>query len=328
MKIPTSLSAPVMITWQLTYDCNLACLHCCTDSAPGRAMPGELSREEALGLAAQIAKAGIPYAMICGGEPTIVPHFIEVAEALGQAGVWLKIETNGQNLTPETARSLARLPVRSIQVSLDGATQGTYSRMRPGASLEKTLKACALIRSSNLPLEVTFAPAKFNIKEAAAVIDLAVELGAFRFNTGALMRLGRARKLWERVAPRDEDYAPFRELLDRKKRELAGRLEILADPFSIEEESASRLAAAASSGTMLVLPDGQVRLSGPIPFSVADLRMVSLLEAWTAFQKAWTHPAVLSTLRRLAAGDPSRGADGTTLHLPDLPAPQEAGTAA
>jgi len=28
-----------MVTWQLTRDCNLACLHCCTDSAPGRALP-------------------------------------------------------------------------------------------------------------------------------------------------------------------------------------------------------------------------------------------------------------------------------------------------
>ena len=38
------LSAPVMVTWQMTRGCDLACLHCCTDSAPGKELPGELSK--------------------------------------------------------------------------------------------------------------------------------------------------------------------------------------------------------------------------------------------------------------------------------------------
>jgi MoaA/NifB/PqqE/SkfB family radical SAM enzyme len=41
-----SLAAPLLVTWQLTRDCDLACLHCCTDSAPGKRLPDELGREE------------------------------------------------------------------------------------------------------------------------------------------------------------------------------------------------------------------------------------------------------------------------------------------
>ena len=79
-----SFAAPTMVTWQLTRDCNLACLHCCTDSAPGKALPHELSRERALSLCREIIDAGVPYAMIVGGEPTLVPHFAEVCRTLSE----------------------------------------------------------------------------------------------------------------------------------------------------------------------------------------------------------------------------------------------------
>ena len=119
------LQAPLLITWQLTRDCDLACLHCCTESAPGKALADELTREEALKLADEIIEARVPYVMLCGGEPMVCAHFLEVAERLGGAGIDLKIETNGQRFDAATARRLAALPVRSVQVSLDGDTQET-----------------------------------------------------------------------------------------------------------------------------------------------------------------------------------------------------------
>src|SRR5215468_3984597 len=91
-----SLKAPLFVSWQLTRDCDLACLHCCTDSAPGKRLPDELDAAEAMRLAASIVTAGVPYVMLCGGEPMVVPHFLAVAGVLGRAGIDLKIETNGQ----------------------------------------------------------------------------------------------------------------------------------------------------------------------------------------------------------------------------------------
>src|SRR6185436_14856631 len=131
------LSAPLFVSWQLTRDCDLCCLHCCTDSAPGKKLHDELDAREALRVADEIVGNAVPYVMLCGGEPLVVPHFFEIAEALGRAGVQLKIETNGQRFDPVIAERLARLPIRSIQISLDGDTQETYERQRPGGSLDK-----------------------------------------------------------------------------------------------------------------------------------------------------------------------------------------------
>jgi MoaA/NifB/PqqE/SkfB family radical SAM enzyme len=297
------LAAPAMITWQLTRDCNLACLHCCTDSAPGRALPGELSREEALGLADQIVAAQVPYVMIVGGEPTIVPHFFEVAERLGQGGVLLKIETNGQKFSDADASRLSHQPIRSVQISIDGANETTYGRMRPGGSLDKIKQACRAVRRFGMPLEITFAPTKLNIADAEGVIRLALELDAFRFNTGRLMRLGTAAKLWDRLCPDGKDYENFYNLLVGKEEELAERMELCFRPFSLKEELQAR--SVEPSGTLLVLPDGKVKVTAPLPYLCADLKEQSLNEAWEAYRAAWTHPRVVAGLAE-AAGNEER----------------------
>ena len=293
-----SLSAPLLVAWQLTRECDLACLHCCTDSAPGKRLRDELDAAEAMRIADEISRLNVPYVMLCGGEPLTVPHFAAVAQALGSAGVQLKIETNGQRFTAAVAAQLARLPVRSVQVSLDGDTQAVYERPRAGGSLAAAHAACRAIRAAGLPLEITFAPTRINIDEAEAVIRRAHELGAFRFNTGRLMRIGTAARLWHRLDIADRRYVEYMELLDRQARVFEGRMELCYTPFTVEE--ALRASIEEPPATLLVLPNGWVKVSAALPHVCADLREVSLGEAWNAYRGAWRDAAVVAALRRAA----------------------------
>jgi MoaA/NifB/PqqE/SkfB family radical SAM enzyme len=304
-----SLSAPLFLSWQLTRDCDLACLHCCTDSAPGKRLSDELDAAEAMRLAANIAAEGVPYAMLCGGEPMVVPHFLAVADALGRAGIDLKIETNGQRFDAAVAKRLAALPIRSIQVSLDGDTQEVYARQRPGASLAKAHAACRAVRDAGLPLEVTFAPTRMNIHEAEAVIERARSLGAFRFNTGTLMRVGTAARLWQRLEPSPAQYEAFRVLLDRLSGVLRGALELCYEPFTLEE--GLRQSLEVPPATLLVLPNGLVKVVAALPQICADLRRQTLGEAWEAYRRAWSGDTVRGLVRD-AIADSSRHAQANT----------------
>ena len=299
-----ALSAPLFVSWQLTRDCDLACLHCCTDSAPGKRLPDELDADEAMRVADDIIASRVPYVMLCGGEPLTVPHFFEVAEALGCAGVQLKIETNGQRFDAAVAQRLARLPIRSIQVSLDGDTQATYQAQRPGGSLEKAHAACRAVRDAGLPLEVTFAPTRLNIDEAERVIERARTLGAFRFNTGALMRIGTAARQWRRLEPSPPQYETFRALLARLGRALED-LELCYVPFTVED--GLRASLAAPPATLLVLPNGKVKVAAALPQICADLRRQTLSQAWEAYRSAWSSDTVVALVRG-AVADPSRHA--------------------
>jgi len=296
VKAIENLRAPLLVSWQITRDCDLACLHCCTDSAPGKRLPDELNVSEAMRVVNEIVRNDVPYVMLCGGEPLVVPHFFDIAESLGATGVQLKIETNGQRLDAEIAERLARLPVRSIQVSLDGDSQEVYERQRPGGSLAKAHAACRVIRAAGLPLEITFAPTRINFHEAEAVIRRAVALGAFRFNTGKLMRIGTAARLWDRLEPTASDYRDFRCLLDEQARILGGRMEFCYSPFTLEEALGASLED--PPATLLVLPNGWVKVAGALPDICADLRRQCLDEAWEAYRSAWRDASVLSAVRR------------------------------
>ena len=291
-----SLCAPLLVSWQLTRDCDLCCLHCCTESAPGKRLHDELDEDEAMHVAAQIVRLGVPYVMLCGGEPIVVPHFLALAEFLGRAGVELKIETNGHKLDAPMLERLARLPIRSIQVSLDGDTEESYQAQRPGASLAKAHEACRSVRAFGLPLEVTFAPSRLNIHEAAQVIARARLFGAFRFNTGRLMRIGTAARHWNRLEPTADEYRRFRGLLEEEAQQ--GSMSICHVPFDMTE--GLRQSLRAPPATLLVLPNGGVKVAAALPHLCADLRRTTLAEAWQGYQEAWHEAGVLAAVRQAA----------------------------
>jgi MoaA/NifB/PqqE/SkfB family radical SAM enzyme len=317
MNFIDQLGAPLLVSWQITRDCDLCCLHCCTESAPGKRLPDELDADEAMRLAEEIIESRVPYVMLCGGEPLVVPHFLHLAEKLGRAGIHLKIETNGQRFDADVAARLARLPIRSVQVSLDGDTQAVYERQRPGASLAKAHDACRAVRAAGMPLEITFAPTQLNIHETEQVVLRARALGAFRFNTGRLMRIGTAARLWEKLEPAEPKYLEFRRLLQRLTRSLEGELELCYAPFEIED--ALRTSLDTPPATLLVLPNGWVKVAAALPEICADLRRNTLAEAWEVYRSAWRSDRVRNEVRR-AVDDGSRHARANTWQL--LPAAQ------
>jgi MoaA/NifB/PqqE/SkfB family radical SAM enzyme len=304
-----ALRAPLLVSWQITRDCDLCCLHCCTESAPGKRLRDELDATEAIRLAEDIVRSEVPYVMLCGGEPLVVPHFFMLAEALGKAGVQLKVETNGQQFDAEVAARLADLPIRSIQVSLDGDTEAVYRRQRPGASLAKAHAACRAARAAGLPLEITFAPTRLNIHEALPVINRARALGAFRFNTGKLMRIGTAARLWDGLEPTAAEYRAFHGVLERQSRAMGTGMELCYVPFSMAEGLVASLDD--PPATMLVLPNGWVKVAAALPHVCADLRRNTLAEAWDLYRAAWRDDAVLTTIRR-AVGNESCHAEANS----------------
>jgi MoaA/NifB/PqqE/SkfB family radical SAM enzyme len=289
------LKSPLLVSWQITRDCDLSCLHCCTESAPGKRLADELTGEEAMKVVDDIVRNEVPYVMLCGGEPLTVPHFFALAEALGVAGVQIKIETNGQQFNDTVAVRLARLPVRSVQVSLDADTQGVYARQRPGASLEKAHAACLAARAAGLPLEVTFAPTRLNLHEAEDVLRRAHALGAFRFNTGKLMRIGTAARLWHKLEPSAEQYEDFRTMLRRQEQIVGGKMEICYAPFTLAD--GLRASLEEPPATMLVLPNGWVKVAAALPHVCADIRRQTLAQAWRAYCGAWRDESVLCAVR-------------------------------
>lgn len=302
------LSAPLYVAWQITNECNLACLHCIEESGPGKAFKDELGREEALGVIDQLMEHEVPYLSFSGGEPMLHPHFFEMVERVTARGSQLKIETNGHYLTPESCARLRDLEVKAVQVSLDGASSATFGRMRVRGEFDKTVQGIRNLAAAGVPIEVNFSPAAFNIHEAARVVDFAHELGAASFYSGKTMFTGNAVKAWRHLEVTEARYEEYFRTLHAKQLEYRGRMLVNFHEAGLLEELRYRLHHPAA--LLIVLPNGLVKLINALPFVCGDLRREPLAQVWANFRRAWHDPRVARFIDELAV-DPGRT---NTLH--------------
>lgn len=293
-------SAPLFVAWQINSKCNLGCLHCCEEA--GHSMPDEMNKEEIFRFLEQIVEAKIPYVAFSGGEPLLHPYFFEMCEYLRKNNVSLKVETNGEFIDEKTADRLAKLKFRSVQISLDGATAATHEKLRLAGDWAKAVDACRLLIKKGVTTEVVFVPTKFNIHETGDLIDLANSLGVYGVYTGKIMRIGRAAKNWDILNPSDEEYEKFFAMLNEKTEQYKGKMKVYYYPYDVLEELKYRLEC--PSASVLVIPNGKVKLIGPLPFICSDLKKQSLAEVWRDYQKAWSNPEVIQFTKKVIA-DPS-----------------------
>jgi MoaA/NifB/PqqE/SkfB family radical SAM enzyme len=299
------LGAPLYIAWQLTNECNLACLHCIEESGPGKAFRDELGGAQILGIIDQLAALGVPYLSLSGGEPMLHPFFFDVAERACAGGIQLKIETNGHYLGAAHCERLRTVGVKAVQVSLDGASPATYNRIRVRGDFDRAVAGIRALADAGVPIEINFSPTRFNAHEIGAAVDLAHELGAYSFYTGRTMYTGNAVKTWRAIAPAEEQYAHFFEVLHAKSEEYRGRMRVYFHELGLLEELRYRLRHPAA--LLIVLPNGLVKLINALPFVCGDLRRQSLEEVWARFRRAWDDPRVSDFIEGLAS-DPHKTA--------------------
>src|SRR6185295_3726627 len=138
-KFESGLDAPICLTWELTYACNLACVHCLSSS--GRRDPRELSTEECKAVIDQLQAMQVFYVNIGGGEPTVRRDFWELVDYATAHQVGVKFSTNGSRISPEIAARLAASDYVDVQVSLDGATAEVNDRVRGDGSYATAVRA-------------------------------------------------------------------------------------------------------------------------------------------------------------------------------------------
>ena len=302
------LGAPLYIAWQVTNECNLACLHCIEESGPGKAFHDELSDAQVFRVLQEMMDLDVPYLSFSGGEPMVHPRFFDMAEYVCSRNGQLKIETNGHFLDPDNCARLKDIGVKAVQVSLDGASRQTFNRMRVRGDFDRALEGVRNLRAAGVPIEINYSPTSFNAHEIGAAVDLAAELGADSFYTGRTMYTGNAVKTWHKMAPSEAQYETYFQVLHAKVEEYRGQMRVHFHEMGLLEELRYRLHHPAA--LLIVLPNGLVKLINALPFVCGDLRQQSLAEIWANFQRAWQDPRVAQFVDDLAH-DPGKTA---TLH--------------
>jgi MoaA/NifB/PqqE/SkfB family radical SAM enzyme len=303
MTTSGTLRAPLYVAWQVTNECNLACLHCIEESGPGKAFHDELSKEQTFEVLRQVVDNDVPYLSLSGGEPMLHPHFFEMVEYVCSRGTQVKIETNGHYLAPENCARLKELGVKAVQVSLDGASVETFSRMRVRGDFNQVIQGVRNLHAAGVPIEINHSPTGFNAHEIGKMVDLCAEVGAESFYTGRTMYTGNAVKTWTKLNATEAQYEALFDTLREKTEQYSGQMRVHFHEMGLLEELRYRLHNPAA--LLIVLPNGLVKLINALPFVCGDLRKQTLGEVWANFQHAWQDPRVAEFVEELSR-DPEK----------------------
>ncbi|GAA2199681.1 mycofactocin radical SAM maturase [Sinomonas flava] len=203
------LTSPICLTWELTYACNLSCVHCLSSS--GRRDPRELTTEECKAVIDELERMQVFYVNIGGGEPTVRSDFWEIVDYATNHHVGVKFSTNGVKITPEIARKVAGNDYLDVQISLDGATAEVNDHVRGPGSYDTALRALRNLRDAgaqNFKLSVVCT--RYNIPQLDAFKEIADRYGA-QLRLTRLRPSGRGADSWDDLHPRPEQQ---RELYD------------------------------------------------------------------------------------------------------------------
>jgi mycofactocin biosynthetic radical S-adenosylmethionine protein MftC len=193
------LNSPICLTWELTYACNLACVHCLSSS--GRRDPRELSTAECKAVIDELARMQVFYVNIGGGEPTVRPDFWELLDYAIAHNVGVKFSTNGIKLDKRRAAQLAATDYVDVQISLDGATAEVNDAVRGPGSYDTAMRAL-----ENLS-EAGFGQPKISVVMTRQNVDQLDEFKAIADKFGAQLRItrlrpsGRGADVWDELHP-------------------------------------------------------------------------------------------------------------------------------
>ena len=193
------LNAPVCITWEITYGCNLACAHCLSSS--GRRDPRELSTAECFGVVDELQAMQVFYVNIGGGEPTLRPDFWDVLDYSVDHGVGVKFSTNGTRLDARAAQRVAATDYVDVQISLDGASRAVNDAVRGEGAYDAAVQAMDNLAEAGFPnFKISVVVTRENVDELDGFRAIADRYGA----TLRLTRLrpsGRGADVWDRLHP-------------------------------------------------------------------------------------------------------------------------------
>jgi mycofactocin radical SAM maturase len=219
-QLKGGLDAPICLTWELTYACNLDCIHCLSSS--GRRDPRELTTEECRAVIDELARLQVFYVNIGGGEPTIRPDFLELVEYAVARGVGVKFSTNGSRIDAEMARRLAGSDYIDVQISVDGADAATNDAVRGPGSFDTAVRAMEHLRAAGFGrFKISVVATRHNVGQLDAFEALADRYGA-ELRLTRLRPSGRGADTWDQLHPTQADQRTLYRWLVQRPHVLTG----------------------------------------------------------------------------------------------------------
>ena len=295
---------PYVISWNLTYRCNLACEHCYLD-AGGTPLVGtenfadrsELGTEECFRVIDEIAAfAPECLTILTGGEPLLRRDILEIVRRAAERGLWVVVGTNGVRITENVAQRLADAGARGLSLSLDALDRDRHDRFRKvRGAWQNTVEGAEILNRTGLPFIVQTTAGSHNLGELEAIADFAHDrLAAKVWNLYFLVPTGRGQFVSDMTPAQYDDVLAS---LYKIQRKYDRRMLVNAKcaPHYIktvlehgDAEARIRIYSGGAGGCpagthyMGIRPNGDVTPCPYLPVFAGTLRSARLADLWTS----------------------------------------------
>ncbi len=307
-RVPDYDQRPMLVFWETTRACLLACRHC-RASATARSLPGELSQAEGYDLIDQVAGFGRPYPILVltGGDCLLRPDLFDLAGYASGRGLPVCLSPSVTPLlTPAAIEKITASGIRAVSISLDGARPGTHDAVRGIAGhFDATMRAIRAFADAGMTVQVNTTVMAANAAELADIAQLTVTAGARIWEVFFLVHVGRGTAEGALTPAEHEEIchflydaahygvivrtveAPFfRRIVARRRggdppaeaalyQSLVARLRDLLGAPGVRP-SAHTAATRDGKGILFVAHDGEVYPAGFLPVGLGNVRNLSL----------------------------------------------------
>ncbi len=304
-------SKPILIFWETTKACDLACKHC-RASALLEALPDEMDIEQSLSFVEQIKQFGAPYPVLIltGGDIMKKRGLGQILQRAKELGIPASMSPSATPLLNEESFSMMKSKgVKSLSLSLDGASSETHDWLRGYiGTFDKTVELARRIISEGFTLQINTTVFKKNVHELPQLLKILIETKVKTWEVFSLIKTGRGIDREDLDTEAYEDVfnylefasrygisirtveAPFfrRILLEREKKEYKGgtlynklieeTVNLLGTPGDRPKGHTSQTRD--GKGIIFVAHNGDVNPSGFLPINLGNVKENSIVEIY------------------------------------------------
>lgn len=185
---------PILVFWESTRACLLACKHCRAEAMP-YAAPGELSPSEGLRFIESLTGFGRPYPVliITGGDVLMRPDAFELIRYARSLSIPVGLAPSvTPKLTDDAIRQFVDLGVSIVSLSLDGARATTHETIRGVADhFDATVRSLKRLVAAGFTVQVNTVVMRDNVTELPAIAQILKDVGVKVWEVFFLIPVGR-----------------------------------------------------------------------------------------------------------------------------------------
>ena len=185
--------APMLVIWEVTQACDLACVHCRASALPGR-HADELTTLEGFRLLEQVRTFGNPMMVFTGGDPLKRPDLYDLISRSVELGLRTNVSPSATPLlTQKAIDEFKQRGVARMAISLDGADSSSHDAFRGvSGTFDRAMLALCHAQRIGLETQIQTTVTRRNVAELPRIADLVAEVGGKMWSLFFLVVTGRA----------------------------------------------------------------------------------------------------------------------------------------